>query len=251
MSTYVWSSETGEFVPRETTPVRLDVADSWRHSAGRAHGLGLHLARFSRAAGALPEGFVTAMCARIEQGERFPRIARAQGHLLLDDRPAPPPRTTTRLTYPLAPDPRTTPLVKGPDFGALADYRRAYQREGTDDTVIADARGNLLETTTGALVAWADGELIVPAGTWLPSVTMRQVTDRATQLGIGVRQMPLTVALAGAHPLWFLNSLHGISPVTELHTPTGLISPPAHPLCEQWQAWWWAGFTTAGAAPDQ
>ena len=133
-------------------------------------------------------------------------------------------------------------MVKGPDFPALARYRAEYQDDGADDTVIVDSSGAMLETTTGALVAWEEETLILPTGTALPSITLHQVTQRAAALGIRTETRPLTPELATECPLWFLNSLHGISPVTELYTPTGIVYPPCNPHTATWEQWWWDSF---------
>lgn len=241
VSTYLWHE--GGFIPSQPHPGPFDVADSWR-MLGDAHSsaLRLHLRRFESVAGPLPAGFVPAMLQRFAPGDLFPRISLAAGQLRLDIRPAPPARPVTRLTYAQAPDPRSQPLVKGPDFPALARYRAEYQDDGADDTVIVDSSGAMLETTTGALVAWDGETLVLPTGTALPSITLHQVTQRAAALGIRTETRPLTPELATACPLWFLNSLHGISPVTELYTPTGIVYPPCNPHTATWQQWWWDSF---------
>ena len=241
MSTYLWHE--GGFIPSQTHPGPFDVADSWR-MLGDAHSsaLRLHLRRFESVAGPLPAGFVPAMLQRFAPGDLFPRISLAAGQLRLDIRPAPPARPVTRLTYAQAPDPRSQPLVKGPDFPALARYRAEYQDDGADDTVIVDSSGAMVETTTGALVAWDGETLVLPTGTALPSITLHQVTRRAAALGIRTETRPLTLELAPECPLWFLNSLHGISPVTELYTPTGIVYPPCNPHTATWQRWWWDSF---------
>ena len=241
MSTYLWHE--GGFIPSQPHPGPFDVADSWR-MLGDAHSsaLRLHLRRFESVAGPLPAGFVPAMLQRFAPGDLFPRISLAAGQLRLDIRPAPPARPVTRLTYAQAPDPRSQPFVKGPDFPALARYRAEYQDDGADDTVIVDSSGAMVETTTGALVAWDGETLVLPTGTALPSITLHQVTRRAAALGIRTETRPLTPELATECPLWFLNSLHGISPVTELHTPSGVIYPPSNPHATAWQQWWWDSF---------
>lgn len=245
MSSYIWRD--GAFIPCTPPADPCTVADSWRHSAGRTHGLHLHLERFESAAGTLPAGFVPAMLELLSGGELFPRIALIAGELYLDIRPAPAPRAHTRLTYVKAPDPRVQPLVKGPDLPALAAYRSQYQESGTDDTAIVDAHGAIAETTTGALIAWDGDTFLLPTGMRLPSVTLRQVLDRCKDLRISTAQRPLTPALAAEYPLWFINSLHGISPVSSIHTPHGSITPPPHPAAASWQNWWWRGFSPAGA----
>lgn len=239
MRKYAWH---GSFVPRDFPDGPLDVADSWRHSSGRTNGLDLHLQRFSRAAGPLPAGFVDKLMPLLSEGELFPRIAMSQGLLLLDVRSAPPPRPTTALTFAQAPDPRTQPEVKGPDFAAFRAHRSRYQVAGTDDTVIVDRHGAMLETTTGALVMWDGDTLCLPDGVWLPSVTLQQVVSRAERLGMRVERRRLYPDTAAEHPLWFLNSLHGISPVSELHVGDAVITPPVHPSFDEWRDWWWGGF---------
>ena len=149
---------------------------------------------------------------------------------------------TTALTYAQAPDPRTQPEVKGPDFATFRAYRSRYQLAGTDDTVISDKHGAMLETTTGALVMWGGDTLCLADGVWLPSVTLQQVVARAERLGMRVERRRLYPELADEHPLWFLNSLHGISPVSELHVGADVITPPAHPSFDEWRDWWWGGF---------
>lgn len=240
MRRYAWH---GAFVPRDVPDGPLDVADSWRHSSGRTNGLDLHLQRFARAAGPLPAGFVEKLMPLLSEGELFPRIALSQGCLLLDVRSAPPPRPTTSLTFAQAPDPRTQPEVKGPDFAAFRAYRSRYQVAGTDDTVISDKHGAMLETTTGALVMWDGDTLCLPDGVWLPSVTLHQVVSRAERLGMRIERRRLYPSAAAEHPLWFLNSLHGISPVSELHVGGAMITPPAHPCVDEWRDWWWGGFS--------
>jgi len=150
MSSYIWRD--GAFIPCTPPTASCTVADSWRHSQGRTHGLQLHLKRFESVAGALPAGFVPAMLELLSGGELFPRIALIADELYLDIRPAPAPRAHTRLTYTQAPDPRVRPLVKGPDLPALAAYREQYQVSGTDDTAIIDAHGAIAEITTRALL---------------------------------------------------------------------------------------------------
>ena len=240
MRRYAWR---GDFVDCDVPDGPLDVADSWRHSSGRTNGLALHFERFSLAAGGLPEGFVDKLMPLLSEGELFPRIALSQGRLLLDVRPAPPPRPTTSLTDVRAPDPRTQPTVKGPDFAAFHAYRSRHQVAGTDDAVIVDTHGAMVETTTGALVMWDGDALCVSDGVRLPSVTLHQVVARTETLGLPVVRRRLTPELAAAHPLWFLNSLHGISPVSELHVGDEVITPPAHPAAGEWHDWWWGGFT--------
>ena len=242
MTAYEWDGHA--LVPREQDVAGpLEAADSWRQVDGRANGLELHLARFEAAAGALPSGFRDAMGPLVATGDLFPRVSVSRGRLLFDVRPAPPPRPATALTAVRAPDPRARPRAKGPDFAALADFRDRYQRAGTHDTLITDSAGRICETTTGAVVAWDGATLVVPAGEKLPSVTLRQVLEHARRDGVQVREVPLGFTACEHHPVWFLNSLHGISPVSKIVSSCGhTITPPPHPQAREWAAWWWEGF---------
>ena len=73
-------------------------------------------------------------------------------------------------------------------------------------------------------------------------VTLHQVTERAESIGLRITQRRITPECAADHPLWFLNSLHGISPVSEIRTSSDVITPPPHPDYAQWRDWWWDGF---------
>ena len=236
----------GAWLPVEEAPVGDPLcADSWLHEAGRTNGLVLHRARYERTAGPLPEKFWAEMFDILDRPERlFPRVSLnplgSSTYHHLDVRPSPPARVTTVLSVGAGADPRTLPTVKGPDLSRLADYRRTHTAEGADDAIVCSPDGSFAETTTGALVGWEDGALIVPRGVHLPSVTQAQVTRRARALGIDVRPGRLNPAV----PLWFLNSLHGISPVSAVFDAAAgtAHTPPAHPDAAEWAAWWWAGF---------
>ena len=80
MRRYAWR---GDFVECDVPDGPLDVADSWRHSYGRTNGLSLHLERFARSAGPLPEGFVDKLMPLLRDDELFPRIALSQGLSLI------------------------------------------------------------------------------------------------------------------------------------------------------------------------
>lgn len=234
MRSYVWRDgwvETirpaGEFV----------CAESWRHRFGRANGLGLHVRRFAAHAGEVPDGLWEATVALLgAKEELFPRVGATGGSFRLDIRPAPPPRAVTHLTVANAPDPRRFPLAKGPDLARLAEHRARYLAPGTDDVVL----GEYAETTTGALVGWDGDTLVVPTGAHLPSVTQRQVADRARALGVEV----VSGRLDEGMPLWFMNSVHGVSPVGRIVRGGVAIDVPQHARASDWAAWWWEGFTT-------
>ncbi|MDY5785496.1 aminotransferase class IV [Corynebacterium sp.] len=244
MTRYVWDHA---WVPH-TEPAldakhwdEVTCADSWRHRNGTLSGFDAHRGRFEHTAGPLPDAlWATALDLLDQPGDFFPRIVLAAGRIYLEIRPAPAPRTTTALTLPQQgwPEPRTAPLVKGPDLQRLARHRAAYCAPGTDDVAL----DNLAETTTGALVGWCGDTLVVPTATALPSITRSQVVRRAIETGVAIEHGQLSPT----HPLWFLNALHGISPVDQVWVNGAEMTVPHHPETEGWVDWWWGTF----ARPD-
>lgn len=104
------------------------------------------------------------------------------------------------------------PTIKGPDLSELLRIKNAVP---TDDAVLVSPRG-VHETTTAALMAWKDNELVSMQAERLSSVTERMVKEIARELGYRVTQKTYDrSALRGAE-LWVVNALHGISRVSEL-----------------------------------
>lgn len=230
MNSYVWDNG---WVPTHHPPAGFDCADSWRHSYGHARGLALHKQRFIRGVGALPPGLWEGAISLLDASEDlFPRISVHKGEFRFDIRPAPPARTTTDLTLTDAPDPRMVPLTKGPDLNRLAEHRRRYALPGTDDVIV----GDFAETTTGALLGCDGDTLVIPTTVHLPSITQTLVTQRALETGLRV----VTGTLDPTSPVWFLNALHGVSPVRRIVTLDEEISLPRHLGEAQWRNWWWS-----------
>ncbi|MBA4504302.1 aminotransferase class IV [Corynebacterium sanguinis] len=228
MTSYVWQ---GRWVPTRDTPQGFDCADSWRHEYGRARGLELHRMRFAAGAGPLPAGMWENALALLDaSSDLFPRISVYEERFRLDIRPAPPVRETTDLTLVSAPDPRTMPLLKGPDLMRLAEHRRAHAIAGTDDVIL----GDFAETTTGTLVGWNGRTLVLPEATRLPSTTEALVVERGKKLGCDVAHG----VLDPAKPMWFLNALHGISPVRRIVSHTAVVLLPRSPGESEWRSWW-------------
>ncbi|WP_115686229.1 aminotransferase class IV [Corynebacterium senegalense] len=228
MTSYVWE---GRWLPTRDEPRGFDCADSWRHDHGRARGLELHRERFAAGAGPLPAGMWDSALELLDaSSDLFPRISVFDGRFRFDIRPAPPARQTTDLTLAAAPDPRTAPLIKGPDLVRLAEHRRAHAIAGTDDIVL----GDFAETTTGTLVGWVGDTLVLADATRLPSTTEALVAERAKALGHDITGG----VLDPANPMWFLNALHGISPVRRVVSPTATIVLPRHPGEDEWRRWW-------------
>lgn len=217
----------------------LLVADSWRVRDGRARGLERHRARFLSAVGDRVPDAEAAFDAAVEliprRGDVFPRIelrdraagAHSAGHvdeqfgehsgasLRLRLRPTPAVSETAVLAT--APhDPRTQPLVKGPDLDALQRLRVAVQPLGADEAVIVDAHGHLIEGAYSGLLWWRGATLVQPDETLarIPSVTVSLVLDAARAAGVPVMSERITPAELAGCEVWVLSALHGLRVAT-------------------------------------
>lgn len=260
MALLIWND--GDFRP--VTPIkdyRMIVIDSWRHRFGKSFGLGQHAARFNAAVAAVGVELseqqlhdlwqrVNALLSSPENSSRelFPRISLLEfscgsHHIGFEVRPAPAVRETTTLAYNAGEDFREAPLLKGPDLPLFAELKASIAGDA-DDVIISDADGACLETTTGALALWKDNVLVLSnrLDKQLPSVTLYQVFQHARELGQKIEFAPIFPADLNTGTVWFLNALHGISPVTQIHVENTVISPPRHPRESEWISWWWAQF---------
>lgn len=261
---FVWDHQ--QFIPIEaTTTQELLVADSWRVHRGESWGLTDHVQRFitgmsaqSARIGPLPQldpiAFTTALQHKLFQlrdkhptTQFFPRISIESltdtWRITLLVRPAPIVRTTTRLWIPKYTDPRTTPTIKGPDISLLG---RLVSEVPADDVVLHDGT-HVSETTTGALMLW-DGPkhlVLCQATAQLASISAQRIANYATSQGVRVTRRPVTLQeiASGEHPVWFSNTVHGISPVSTVGDSTGTKPVATHPSVAQWQAAWWTQFT--------
>lgn len=244
----------------------LLVADSWRVSHGRVWGLADHVRRFliglaaqshevsgvptvdaEELHAALEITLASVATSQSEHTELFPRVSveyhAGSWQLVLLVRPAPPVRPTTRLWIPKYTDPRTRPTVKGPDIDLM---RGLVSEAPTDDVVLHDGT-NVIETTTGALLVWPTPEQLVlcAAPQQLASISAQRIATHARSRNIAVTTRPVTIQdmATGKYPVWFANTLHGISPVTTLHSDAGEQRVAAHPDAARWQAAWWKRFS--------
>lgn len=267
---FVWSGQA--FAPdvRAMEPaLEIMVADSWRSHLGAAARFDLHMARFEASAArwahdgdltipdarewaAIRRGIIAAVLAahRTTQADLFPRIGweRIGGHpepvFVLRIRPCPPMRDDTTLLWSGLADPRLHPTIKGPDIERLGKLRGIAASRSCDDAILADPNGTVLEATTGSLVWWHQGNLVLPAAPdrVLPGVTETMVTRRATSLGITVMRANGRVDEWSERGVWFLSSVQGISPVTRVVIGSRVmhLAPPAR--SDDWREWWHAQF---------
>ncbi|MET4782322.1 aminotransferase class IV [Glaciihabitans sp. UYNi722] len=220
----------GELDPLEycdMSDVVIAAADSWFVTDGTVLALDLHRSRFW---GAIDdrrfddldaEAFWNAAIAAIPRsGDWFPRVELQlrQGAPLLVFRlrSAPWRSRSVRLASHRGDDPRTSPLVKGPDTDALLRVRTEAQALGADEAVILSPDGYVVEGAYSSLLWWRGAILCAPSLDLarLDSVTARSVIALATALGVEVYYESVTPAELDGVELWALSALHGIRIVT-------------------------------------
>lgn len=259
---YAWNNQTFEPIEQPSAKGIL-VADSWRVRGGATWGLADHIHRFVTGVQARNAPSEVLLAAELEtfevalrrllyaqwskaQEDLFPRISlhqdRGRWRIELVVRPAPQPRDTTSLWIPPYTDPRAYATIKGPDISLM---RGLVAEVAADDIVLHD--GTFVhEATTGALMVWysLDHLVLCQASRQLASISVRRIADYARSQGITVTTQPVTLEelVTRKAPVWFSNTLHGISPVTTIGSATGETQVAAHPDVAQWQAAWWADF---------
>jgi branched-subunit amino acid aminotransferase/4-amino-4-deoxychorismate lyase len=226
-----------QFTGSELTPVTwcqpghetVVVADSWRVVEGQAVGLEHHLDRFQRsvvtvAPEALPglETFLQAALAAIpDTGEWFPRIeclTTPHGHVFRFYHREAPARLSTAVLAAALHDPRTQPLVKGPDLAALMALRQEVAPSGATEAVIFTPDGFIAEGAYSTLVVWPPGNRemwVVDADIpRIPSITEKVLVDVAHSQGITVVGKKMRSDTLSQHMVWVVSALHGIREAT-------------------------------------
>lgn len=205
----------------------LTVADSFLVSAGTVRALDRHLNRFAasisdeRARRQLPQFFREFLSLIPDSEDWFPRLEYRAGQpdgerLFVRMRPAPERTGSVTLWTLDEPDPRESPLVKGPDLSVCQRLRRKANLSGADEAVILDADGFIADGALSAIVWWQNDVLFAPDDStpWLPSITRELVFELAQQAGYETqvaRRKP--EQLAGCE-IWSLSALQGIRSVT-------------------------------------
>jgi hypothetical protein len=200
-TTSIFRWHAGQLQPLEyceMADTAVAVADSWLVADGMVLALEVHRSRFLGAIpdnhpGLDPHGFWDAAIAAIPRtGDWFPRVelqVRDGAPLLVFRLRSAPARTrTVRLATHRGPDPRTSPLVKGPDTAALLRVRTEAQGRGADEAVILSREGFVIEGAYSSILWWR-GETLCAPSTGLErvdSVTARSVIALATALGTDV-----------------------------------------------------------------
>ncbi|MET9439360.1 aminotransferase class IV [Streptomyces sp. NPDC006610] len=219
-----WDGERG-FAPAADPAGDLLVADSWLVADGRVRAVERHGARFAAScvrAGlrqpAVRRFWDAAVAELPREGQWFPRVElHPDGTLALNLRRAPDLAPAVRvLPWPYA-DPRTAPLVKGPDIGRLAQVRARARAAGADEALFTTEDGRVTESTTASLLWWEGPDLCLPDAEdrVLPGVTSALLSGLARDRGVVVRRARAAFEDLYDRETWLVNALHGIRPVTE------------------------------------
>ena len=130
--------------------------------------------------------------------------------LRLHLRPAPERRPDVVLaTAPV--DPRTAPLVKGPDLAALGALREAVAPRGAEEAVLLGPDGTIVEGAWSSIVWWEGDALCLPPVDVprLPGVTLRTVLALAAALHVDVHHERRRPDELDGLEVWSLSALHG------------------------------------------
>ncbi len=227
--------------PAETS---ILAADSWLVSDGTALALDLHRERFAAAVstqlsdedGKEVDAFWTAVLAAVpREGNIFPRVElqsyRGGRRLIARQRPAPALSTSVILTTHDGPDPRTQPLIKGPDTEALLRARTTAQQRGAEEAVLLSPDGSIAEGAYSALLWWKGETLCLPSPDIprIDSVTARSVVALATALGVDIHYESAKPDDLDGLEVWALSALHGVRIVTAwLGGPAPAAEPGRH-----------------------
>lgn len=167
----------------------------------------------------------------------------ARVELSVQVRPAPPLRAQTRLAT--TADRRRHPHFKGADPVVTAEDRHAAVTHGADDALYVNDAGHLLEAANGAVVGWFGSELHLATGDRvLESTTVGLLVAEAESGRPGVpftqvRWCPEGVDTAAVDELWYLNALHGLTPVTHLNSSPLQVDEHRLTLWQHIAETWW------------
>ncbi|MFE4608402.1 aminotransferase class IV [Streptomyces niveus] len=223
-----WWDADGGWSTADTTGTVL-VIDSWLVDEGRVRGLDRHAERFRSACDRLPEPgadwtdlFVRAVAESLPaRGRWFPRVELVDTgsgtRLRMWPRPAPPRTATVRLWTAAGPDRRRLPAVKGADLDHLAALRADATTAGADEALLVSTEGHVVEGASTSIVWWRGDTLCgpPPGPGLLPGITRSLLGELARTAGHQVVTEQATAADLAGLPVWTLNALHGIRPVTE------------------------------------
>ena len=254
MSHALYQFSGGELRPIDWCDPRAGetlVADSWLVHDARVVALDQHLDRFATSVDATTpleettvEAFFHSVLHQLEgSGLWFPRIeavATPGGPILRYRHRSAPEMTSQVIVAATAEDPRTSPLIKGPDLDALLRLRSSVSFLGASEAIMVDNSGAVVEGAYSTIVAWlgeTEALAIVPRSTpRLSSITEHVVEEIAQQQGIPVYETTLRPEALENATVWVLSALHGIRQATRWIK--GPVLNPDLARRDMWQRLW-------------
>lgn len=231
---FIWDgNELHRSIEQASPPTGILAADSWLVTDGRVLALDLHRDRFFSAARhqliADPEArdrlnlehfWEAAIASSPRHSSQFPRVELQQHaggtRLVAWQRPAPALTLSLTVATHDGEDPRTQPLVKGPDTVSLLQARLAAQKRGADEAVLLSPDGFIAEGAYSAILWWRGQVLCAPTPELekINSVTARSVIALATAMGVDLDYEAVAPEELDGREVWALSALHGIRIVT-------------------------------------
>ena len=240
-------SDLGPLTQTHAVREAVVVADSWRVVEGHVVGLDHHLERFRRSVERVApeavsslEGFIHAALSHIPPaGEWFPKIecvAISNSHVFRFHHRVAPEALTTAVLATASHDPRTSPLVKGPDLDALMALRRDVAPAGATEAVILSPEGFIAEGAYSSIIVWPPGAenmwVVADGIPRIPSVTEGMVNGIARSHNIPVLGKKMRPEELDGHAVWVVSALHGIREAT-----SWVAGPQLAPSSNLVQAW--------------
>jgi branched-subunit amino acid aminotransferase/4-amino-4-deoxychorismate lyase len=231
----------------ETRGGRVTVADSWRVVEGHAVGLDHHLERFRQSVERVaPEalssldGFIDAALTHLPPtGEWFPKlecVALSDSYVFRFHHRVAPERLARAVLATSSHDPRTSPLVKGPDLDALMALRREVASRGATEAVILTPEGFIAEGAYSSIVVWPPGFkeiwIVDESVPRIPGITEEMITSIARSRNIPVMGRTMRPDELDNHAVWVVSALHGIREAT-----SWVAGPQLAPSSDLAQAW--------------
>lgn len=204
------------------------VLDSWHLADGASVAIDRHRGRFTRQVGEVfgitgqesRAAYDHALAHLPVEGSWFPGFVWTASGLRLLLRPFPVEhlRTTTALLLRGTPDARKRPDVKGFDHLSQLYAQQQALDAGYDDQVLVTGDGTLSEAVFATVVIARNGELVVPDGPRLDSVTLAVLREHGDR---PVRTATVTAShLLAAPAVFTLSALHGVRLVERVNSTT-------------------------------
>lgn len=111
---------------------------------------------------------------------------------------------------------RQVPAVKHLGTFVQGYQARSAERQGYDDALFVTADGLMLETTVWNVGLVLDGEVVFPAGSLLPGISMQLLQRHGPAAGLPVQSRAVALAEVADAEAVFVSNSWGITPVSQV-----------------------------------